>query len=124
MQQLMIFRISIDSSKNIFIMEKAQGVQMDSSKFVEEWKKAGLTEDDFTAFVEDYVRVYCEQLFSLPKKGKKVVLGGYHVTLLPDEAKEHADSIMVGNAGGIINELIKDYFYTELINKGFEFSRR
>ena len=42
------------------------------------------------------------------KRGKKVVLGGYHVTLLPEEAKEHADSIMVGNAGGIIKDLIKD----------------
>lgn len=68
----------IDSSKNIFIMEKAQGVQMDSSKLAEEWKKSGLTEDDFTSFVEDYVRVYCEQLFSLPKSGKKVVQSDPH----------------------------------------------
>lgn len=68
----------IDASKNIFIMEKAQGVQMDSSKFVDEWKRTNLTEEDFTKFVEDYVQVYCEQLFALPKTGKKVVQSDPH----------------------------------------------
>src|SRR3990170_8119648 len=30
--------------------------------------------------------------------GKKVVLGGIHVTALPEEASAHADSIVVGEA--------------------------
>ena len=68
----------IDSKKSIFIMEKAKGVQLDSSKFAAEWKKAGLTEADFKNFVENYVKVYCEQLFSLPKDGLKVVQSDPH----------------------------------------------
>ena len=31
-------------------------------------------------------------------KGKKVVLGGIHVSFLPDEALKHADSILIGEA--------------------------
>ena len=42
------------------------------------------------------------------KRGKKVVMGGYHVTLCPEEAAEHADSIMVGNADGIMAEVLSD----------------
>ncbi len=68
----------IDAKPNIFIMQKAQGVQLDSAKFAQEWKKANLTEDDFKNFVENYVQVYCEQLFSLPKTGKKVVQSDPH----------------------------------------------
>lgn len=32
------------------------------------------------------------------KRGVKVLMGGMHVTLIPDEAAEHADSIMLGDA--------------------------
>jgi radical SAM superfamily enzyme YgiQ (UPF0313 family) len=38
--------------------------------------------------------------------GKKVVLGGIHVTALPDEAKKHADSIVLGEAENIWNGLL------------------
>lgn len=68
----------IDAKPNIFIMQKAQGVQLDSSKFAQKWKDANLTEADFKNFVENYVQVYCEQLFSLPKVGKKVVQSDPH----------------------------------------------
>lgn len=68
----------IDSKPSIFIMEKAKGVQMDSDKFAQKWQEAGLTEEDFKAFVENYVKVYCEQLFSLPKSGQKVVQSDPH----------------------------------------------
>lgn len=68
----------IDSKPHIFIMEKAPGVQLDSDKFAQKWKEANLTEDDFKNFVENYVQVYCEQLFSLPKKGMKVVQSDPH----------------------------------------------
>ena len=43
------------------------------------------------------------------KRGKKVVLGGYHVTLMPEEAEEYADSIMCGNAEQIIDEILNDF---------------
>ncbi len=42
------------------------------------------------------------------KRGKKVVMGGYHVTLCPDEAQEYADAVMVGNADRIISEVLAD----------------
>ena len=41
-------------------------------------------------------------------KGIPVLLGGYHVTLCPDEALEHADAIMVGNAEGAWSEMLDD----------------
>ncbi|MBR6049621.1 MAG: radical SAM protein, partial [Clostridia bacterium] len=41
-------------------------------------------------------------------RGKKVIMGGYHVTLCPEEATEHADAIMVGNADRIILEVLAD----------------
>lgn len=42
------------------------------------------------------------------KRGKKVIMGGYHVTLCPEEAIGYADSIMVGNADGIISGVLSD----------------
>jgi radical SAM superfamily enzyme YgiQ (UPF0313 family) len=41
-------------------------------------------------------------------KGVKVVLGGVHPSLLPDEAKEHADSVFIGEAEGMLEKLIED----------------
>lgn len=43
------------------------------------------------------------------KRGKKVVLGGYHPTALPNEAKQHADSIMLGEAEANWPKLLKDF---------------
>ena len=43
------------------------------------------------------------------KRGKKVIMGGYHVTLMPEEAAEYADSIMVGNADLIIDTVLSDF---------------
>ena len=42
------------------------------------------------------------------KKGIKVILGGYHVTLLPDEATEYADAIIIGNAENVWQQMLKD----------------
>lgn len=42
------------------------------------------------------------------RRGVPVVLGGYHVTLLPDEAARHADSIVVGNAEPVWARLLTD----------------
>ena len=41
-------------------------------------------------------------------KGAKVVLGGYHVSALPDEAKEHADAVIVGEAELLWPQIIRD----------------
>ncbi len=42
-------------------------------------------------------------------RGIPVVLGGPHVTLLPDEAQEHADSIVVGYAEDEWPRLLRDF---------------
>lgn len=42
-------------------------------------------------------------------RGIKVVLGGPHVTLLPEEASEHADSICIGYAEDTWPELLHDF---------------
>jgi Fe-S oxidoreductase len=43
------------------------------------------------------------------KEGKSVVLGGPHVTLLPEEALEHADAICVGYAEENWPQLLRDF---------------
>ena len=48
------------------------------------------------------------------KRGKKVVLGGYHVTLCPDEAMQYADAVMVGNADRILSDVLSDIENGEL----------
>lgn len=42
------------------------------------------------------------------KKGVKVVMGGIHPTVLPDEALEHADAVVVGEAEGVWPQLVAD----------------
>lgn len=42
-------------------------------------------------------------------KGVKVVLGGVHPTVLPEEASQHADAVVVGEAEGIWPGLIADF---------------
>lgn len=44
----------------------------------------------------------------LRSMGKKVVLGGIHVTALPDEAKQHCDSLVLGEAENIWAQLLDD----------------
>lgn len=43
------------------------------------------------------------------KRGKTVVLGGVHPTLLPDEASPYADSVVIGEAEGVWAELLEDH---------------
>ena len=42
------------------------------------------------------------------RRGKKVVLGGYHPTALPEEAGKHADSIVLGMAEATWPKLLND----------------
>lgn len=44
----------------------------------------------------------------LRRRGIKVVLGGMHVTVLPHEAKPHADSVVIGEAESVMGELVGD----------------
>ncbi len=43
------------------------------------------------------------------ERGVKVILGGVHPSLLPDEAKEHADSVFIGEAEGMLDKVIADF---------------
>lgn len=45
----------------------------------------------------------------LRRRGKKVILGGVHVWARPEEAKRHADAIVVGEAEGIWHKVIEDF---------------
>lgn len=42
------------------------------------------------------------------QKGVKVVVGGIHPTVLPEEAREHADAVVVGEAEGVWPRLVSD----------------
>ena len=42
-------------------------------------------------------------------KGTTVVLGGYHPSSLPDESKQHADAVVIGEAENSWPELLKDF---------------
>jgi radical SAM superfamily enzyme YgiQ (UPF0313 family) len=43
------------------------------------------------------------------KLGKTVILGGVHASLLPEEALEHADAVVIGEAEGIIERILEDF---------------
>lgn len=42
------------------------------------------------------------------KRGARVVLGGVHPTILPEESLQHADSVVVGEAEGVWEQLLED----------------
>ena len=42
------------------------------------------------------------------RRGAKVVLGGYHPTALPEEAKQHADAVVIGEAEEVWAEVVRD----------------
>lgn len=48
------------------------------------------------------------------KRGKKVVLGGIHPTVLPNEALKHADAVVVGEAEKNFPKLLNDYEKNQL----------
>jgi len=51
------------------------------------------------------------------KRGKTVILGGVHPTILPDEALQHADCVVVGEAEGVWEILLNDFRNNELKRK-------
>jgi radical SAM superfamily enzyme YgiQ (UPF0313 family) len=42
------------------------------------------------------------------QRGVPVVMGGYHPTFLPDEALEHADAVVIGDAEGLWPQVVAD----------------
>ena len=43
------------------------------------------------------------------KRGKKVVMGGVHPSILPDEALQYADSVVIGEAEEVWEKLLSDF---------------
>jgi len=74
----------------------------DTIDFGEQVDLVGITTYTMTA-----PRAY-EIADSFRKRGVKVVLGGYHPTALPDEAKHHADSVVLSEAEVTWPVLLKD----------------
>ena len=58
-----------------------------------------------TTFVSDAAYVAARRF---RQQGAKVVLGGVHPTILPEEACEHADAVVVGEAESIWQDLLQD----------------
>lgn len=42
------------------------------------------------------------------ERGIPVIMGGYHVTLCPEEAEQYCDSVMIGNAESVWLEMLSD----------------
>lgn len=61
-----------------------------------------------TAMAQQAPRAY-EIAAAFRKRGIPVVIGGVHATVLPDEAREHADAVVVGEAEPVWGPLMEDF---------------
>jgi radical SAM superfamily enzyme YgiQ (UPF0313 family) len=61
-----------------------------------------------TAFTSNINRAY-ELARAYRDRGAKVVLGGIHASMLPDEVLPHADAVVVGEAEGIWGQVLEDF---------------
>ena len=61
-----------------------------------------------TAMTPQAMRAY-EIADEFRRQGKKVVLGGFHVSHLPEEALNHADAVIIGEGDRIWKKVIKDF---------------
>lgn len=48
------------------------------------------------------------------KRGKTVILGGVHPTILPDEALQHSDCVVIGEAEGVWTKVLQDFEKNQL----------
>ncbi len=76
-----------------------------------------------TARINDAYRLADE----LRSQGKRVVIGGLHASLKPEEASEHTDVVVVGEGEGVWRDLLCDYLkgelkpiYRSMRNRSFE----
>ncbi|MEO8678343.1 MAG: radical SAM protein [Vicinamibacterales bacterium] len=60
--------------------------------------------------VETYTAKRAYQIASeYRRRGVPVVMGGFHPTLVPEEASQHAESIVIGEAEGLWPKVIEDF---------------
>ncbi len=80
---------------------------LDANKKLLECERVDADLTGFTVLTPQSTWVY-RMSDSLRAMGKKVVLGGIHVTALPDEAGKHADSIVRGEAENVWKDVLDD----------------
>lgn len=69
-----------------------------------------------TAFTSNINRAY--EIAQVYKKRKiKVIIGGIHASMLPDEALQFTDAVVIGEAEGIWEKVIKDFESNKLSQK-------
>lgn len=69
-----------------------------------------------TAFTTTISRAY--EIARMYRERKiKVVMGGIHVSMLPDEALQYADAVLIGEAEGIWGRVINDFENNRLSSK-------
>lgn len=69
-----------------------------------------------TAFTSNINRAYeIAQIYR--KRRIKVVIGGIHASMLPDEALQYADTVVIGEAEGIWDKVIRDFEENKLSPK-------
>lgn len=124
----------IEVKDNIYVMEKASGVQF--NEFIDQMTKEGkkISEKEMVSLMRNYFQVFFEQLLSVPKKGSKVMHADPHpgnvfidltnkekpftfidtgnvLRYTPEEAIEnvlnHLD-YFIGNAKGIAKALLRN----------------
>jgi len=74
----------------------------DSIDFTKYYDLVGIS-----AMTQQAVRAY-QIADEFRKRNVKVVVGGIHATILPEEAKQHADSVLIGEAEYLWPSLIED----------------
>lgn len=62
----------------------------------------------FTFKTKDAFRAY-HYAAEFKKRGVPVILGGMHASLIPEEASQHADAVIVGEAEGIWAKVLNDF---------------
>lgn len=84
---------------NVYITDENVGSSVDFDK------PADLV--GITALTSTVTRAY-ELADAFRKRGTRVVMGGIHPTALPEEALQHADTVVVGEAEGLWPQLLDD----------------
>jgi radical SAM superfamily enzyme YgiQ (UPF0313 family) len=69
-----------------------------------------------TAFTSNINRAY-EISAAYRDNGIKVIMGGIHASMIPEEVMEHADSVLVGEVEGIWEQVISDFEQNKLSRK-------
>jgi radical SAM superfamily enzyme YgiQ (UPF0313 family) len=76
--------------------------RLDEPNYDGDWDLVG-----FTGMTCEIPHVY-RMADEFRKRGKTVVIGGYHATALPEEAAKHADVVVVGEAEGLWPRILSE----------------